>query len=139
MTSDDADDEPREDDDGDEYDENASVCSDPNDVQLEIFAACDAQWKSGARAEGAVYSTASFFQKLGKAFGGAGAGFALGLAGFAANRDQSPESLWAILALLTLAPATIMLAIAVAARFYHLDAETHARIVSELKQRGHLS
>ena len=67
------------------------------------------------------------------------AGFALGLAGFAANRDQSPESLWAILALLTLAPATIMLAIAVAARFYHLDAETHARIVSELKQRGHLS
>ncbi len=94
-----------------------------------------AQWKTGARAEGAVYSTASFFQKLGKALGGAGAGLALGLAGFLANQVQTPESLWAILALLTLAPATIMVGVAIASCFYRLDAETHARILSELKQR----
>ena len=41
-----------------------------------------AQWKHGKRADGAVYSSASFFQKLAKAIGGAGVALALGAAGY---------------------------------------------------------
>ena len=95
-----------------------------------------AQWKTGARADGAVYSMASFFQKMGKALGGAGAGAALGLVGFVANQEQTQASLWGIVALLTLAPAAIMTGILATSFFYRLDAATHARIVSELAERS---
>jgi sugar (glycoside-pentoside-hexuronide) transporter len=95
-----------------------------------------AQWKTGARADGTVYSMASFFQKLGKALGGAGAGVALGVAGFVANQEQSAEALWGIVALLTLAPAAILVVVLAATFFYRLDAHTHGRIVEELGARA---
>lgn len=95
-----------------------------------------AQWKTGARAEGTVYSMASFFQKLGKALGGAGAGAALGLVGFVANQEQEPPVLAGIVALLALAPAAIMLAVIMTSFAYKLDAQTHARIVAELADRA---
>ncbi len=95
-----------------------------------------AQWKTGARADGTVYSMASFFQKMGKALGGAGAGVALGRAGFVANQEQSPEALWGILALLALAPAGIMTLLLLTSFFYKLDAATHAQILEELAERA---
>ena len=43
-----------------------------------------AQWKLGVRADGSIYSMASFFQKLAKAVGGAGVALALGMVGYLA-------------------------------------------------------
>ena len=91
-----------------------------------------AQWKLGLRADGAIFSFASFFQKLAKAMGGAGVAAALAYAGYVANADQSQESLNAIHNLMTLAPAGIMVVMIVAARFYSLDATRHSEMIEAL-------
>ena len=95
-----------------------------------------AQWKHGKRADGAVYSSASFFQKLAKAIGGAGVALALGAVGYVANTEQTPEALEAIKQMLTLVPAALMTMALVLARFYTLDSELHGRIRAELQARA---
>ena len=92
-----------------------------------------AQWKLGLRADGAIFSFASFFQKLAKALGGAGVAAALAVAGYVANVEQSESSLRAIHNLMTLTPAGIMLVMILAARFYRLDERAHREIVRELR------
>jgi len=91
-----------------------------------------AQWKLGLRADGAIFSFASFFQKLAKAVGGAGVAGALAVAGYVANAGQTENALATIHNLMTLAPAGIMLVMIVAAWFYRLDERTHASIVASL-------
>ena len=66
-----------------------------------------AQWKHGKRADGAVYASASFFQKLGKAVGGAGVALALSAVGYVANQEQTPETLEAIKQMLTFVPIVL--------------------------------
>lgn len=92
-----------------------------------------AQWRHGLRADGAIFSFASFFQKLAKALGGAGVAGALAISGYLANEAQSPRTLAAIHALLTLAPAGIMLVMIVAARAYRLDRDAHAELLARLQ------
>lgn len=87
-----------------------------------------AQWKLGYRADGAIFSVASFFQKLAKALGGAGLALALGAVGYVANQPQSEATLTALHAILTLTPVGLMLILMVCARNYGLDRNTHARI-----------
>ncbi len=94
-----------------------------------------AQWKLGFRADGAIFSFASFFQKLAKAVGGAGVAAALAMAGYVANVEQSEASLRAIHLMMTLTPAGIMGLMIVAAAFYRLDEKTHADIVADLSAR----
>lgn len=91
-----------------------------------------AQWKLGLRADGAIFSFASLFQKLAKAVGGAGVAAALAVAGYVANVDQTESSILAIHNLMTLTPAGIMVVMIIAARFYTLDEATHNRILSDL-------
>ena len=81
-----------------------------------------AQWRHGVRADGAIFSMSSFFQKLAKTIGGAGIAGVLALAGYVANAEQTAASLAAIHGLMTLAPAAIMVVMVVAARAYRLDA-----------------
>ena len=95
-----------------------------------------AQWKLGLRADGAIFSFASFFQKLAKAIGGAGVAAVLAYAGYVANVEQSESSLRAIHNLMTLAPAAIMAIMIVAARFYTLDEARHSAMVEELQAAG---
>jgi sugar (glycoside-pentoside-hexuronide) transporter len=95
-----------------------------------------AQWKHGMRADGAIFSTASFFQKLAKTVGGAGVAFILGLAGYIANAEQTPETIQAIVNLLTLAPIAILVGLIVLTKLYKLDESTHERIVAELAARS---
>ena len=97
-----------------------------------------AQWKHGVRADGAIFSTASFFQKLAKTIGGAGAAFVLGLAGYIAHQEQTPAAKDAILYLLTLAPIAILIVLIILTRMYKLDAATHDQIVRELDTRAPL-
>lgn len=95
-----------------------------------------AQWKLGQRADGAIFSFASFFQKLAKAVGGAGVAGALAIAGYVANAPQSEAALATIHNLMTLVPAGIMLVMIVAAACYRLDARTHADIVASLSAKS---
>ena len=91
-----------------------------------------AQARFGIRADGAVFALSSFFQKLAKALGGAGVAAVLGLAGYAANAEQSPAALAAIHGLMTLAPAGIMLAMILAAALYPLNRQAHAKLIARL-------
>jgi sugar (glycoside-pentoside-hexuronide) transporter len=91
-----------------------------------------AQWKHGLRADGAIFSFASFFQKLAKAIGGAGVAGALAWAGYVANAEQTEASLDAIHLMMTLTPAGIMVLMIVIASFYRLDQRAHAEIVASL-------
>ena len=91
-----------------------------------------AQSKSGLRAEGAIFSTASFFQKLAKAIGGAGVATILAVVGYVANAEQSAEVSLAIHKVLTLGPAGIMIIMILAAIAYPLDEAKHKEIVSSL-------
>ena len=92
-----------------------------------------AQWRHGVRADGAIFSMSSFFQKLAKTIGGAGIAAVLALAGYVANAEQTAASLAAIHGLMTLAPAGIMVAMIVAARAYRLDAAAHRKLLAELE------
>lgn len=94
-----------------------------------------AQWRFGKRADGAVYSMSSFFQKLAKALGGAGVATALATAGYVANQPQSAETLDMILHLMTVVPIGLMVLMIFLARLYKLDGETHARMRADLAQR----
>ena len=94
-----------------------------------------AQWRHGLRADGAIFSFASFFQKFAKAIGGAGVAGVLAWAGYMANTAQSAASITAIHNLMTLAPAGIMVVMIIAARFYRLDEARHAELVSALAAR----
>lgn len=91
-----------------------------------------AQLRHGVRADGTVYSTASFFQKLAKTIGGAGVAFALGWAGYVANQAQTAEALSAIHMLLTVAPIGIMIVLIVLTMIYPLDRKHHRDIVAKL-------
>jgi sugar (glycoside-pentoside-hexuronide) transporter len=95
-----------------------------------------AQWKTGIRADGVIYATATFFQQLAAALGGAGAAAMLAWFGYVANAEQSPASLAAIVSLMTLVPIGIMVVLIVACAFYRLDARRHASIVADLRGRG---
>jgi sugar (glycoside-pentoside-hexuronide) transporter len=94
-----------------------------------------AQWKLGLRADGAIFSFASFFQKLAKAVGGAGVAGALAVAGYVANVPQTAVSLTAIHNLMTLAPAGVMALMIIAASFYRLNETAHRAIIADLAVR----
>ena len=95
-----------------------------------------AELRHGVRADGAIFSTASFFQKLAKTIGGAGVAFILGLAGYVANQPQTATALQAIHGVLTLLPIAIMVVLIVLTKLYRLDSERHAEIVAQLSDSG---
>ncbi len=98
-----------------------------------------AQWKHGVRADGAIYSLSSFFQKLAKMVGGAGVAAGLAWAGYVANAPQSAESTQAIHQMMTLAPLGVMVVMIVAALLYPLNSAAHQRMVEELGLAGKTS
>lgn len=91
-----------------------------------------AQWRFGKRADGAIYSMASFFQKLAKTLGGAGVAAGLAVAGYVANQEQSLQALEMIHAMMSLAPMAFMALALVIAGLYRLDAQTHDDIRRQL-------
>jgi Na+/melibiose symporter-like transporter len=91
-----------------------------------------AQWKHGVRADGSIYSMASFFQKLAKALGGAGVALGLGAAGYIAKEAQTPETLARIHEMFMLLPAALMFLLIVLARAHPLDEQAHAEIKQAL-------
>ncbi len=91
-----------------------------------------AQWKSGVRADGVIFSTASFFQKLAKALGGAAVAAVLGWFGYVANVEQTPATLNGINIMMSICPLVANVALFAVSLAYPLDASTHARILGEI-------
>ncbi|MCP5179040.1 MAG: MFS transporter [Pseudomonadales bacterium] len=94
-----------------------------------------AQLRHGVRADGAIFSFASFFQKVAKSIGGAGVGFVLALGGYVANQAQSPAAITAILSLMTLVPIGIVLVMIAAAAVHRLDRSAHQAILRQIDEQ----
>ena len=94
-----------------------------------------AEWKSGIRAEGIIYSVTGFFQKTSGALGGALSGMILAATGYVAGAAQSERALHGILSTITIVPMAFGVGAVIALLFYRIDAETHARIVAEIDER----
>ncbi|MDE0224278.1 MAG: MFS transporter [Gammaproteobacteria bacterium] len=94
-----------------------------------------AEWRTGVRAPGLTFAEASFFQKIGKAVGGAGVAGLLAAFGYVANTPQSEGSLTAILWSMSLVPFAIQVLLVVVSLAYRLDEQEHGRIVETLKGR----
>lgn len=95
-----------------------------------------AQWRHGVRADGLIYSTASFVQKLAKAAGGAAVAGMLAAYGYVANTVQEDATVDSIVGLMTWVPALIVLPLIGFAMMHKLDEATHRKIVKELEQRA---
>ncbi len=94
-----------------------------------------AQHRHDIRADGVIYSTASFFQKLGKTITGAAIPAVLALTGYVANQVQSSEVLGGILFCIAVVPFIANLVLFLVSFVYNLDAKAHGRLVRELKVR----
>ncbi len=94
-----------------------------------------AEWRTGVRVDGLILSTASFFQKIAKAVGGAGVAGALAFFGFVAHMEQSDNTLEAILWAMSVAPLLVQVLLIAASFAYRLDEQAHGRIVAELNDR----
>ncbi len=94
-----------------------------------------AEWRTGVRADGVIFSAASFFQKMGKALGGWAVAALLAWFGYVANQPQTAESLHGILVLMSICPLLVNVVLLGATFLYRLDGKTHERIVAELRGR----
>jgi GPH family glycoside/pentoside/hexuronide:cation symporter len=87
------------------------------------------EWRSGVRAEGAIFGLVSLVQKAGLGLAAAALGELLGAIGYRANVAQRPETLASMKLVMVAAPAVLGLAVASIIAFYPLDRRTHARMV----------
>jgi glycoside/pentoside/hexuronide:cation symporter, GPH family len=90
------------------------------------------EWKTGTRAEGAIFGFIIFAQKIALGLGTGLIGILLDLIGYSPNVAQQPATLDGILILLTLVPMTLALLAGALIWFYPLDQRTHRQIVSDI-------
>ena len=90
------------------------------------------EYKTGRRATGLIFSSASSGQKLGWAFGGWITGIMLAAYGFVANVEPSAETQSGIVYLFSFIPITASLLAIVVLFFYKLDEKTVHYITQEL-------
>lgn len=93
------------------------------------------EWKTGIRAEGGIYSIASFLLKLCSAVAGIVPATVLSLSGYVPNLPQSETALDGINWIMTLLPALFSLMAIVPLAWYRLDEALFARIVADLRLR----
>ncbi|AVB11951.1 MFS transporter [Bacillus velezensis] len=95
-----------------------------------------AEWKTGVRADGVVISSMSFINKLGVALAGSFSAVYLGIAGYAANTDQTASSLNAIKNMNALIPGLFILLSIILISFYPLTEKKYQQMMSDLEQRA---
>lgn len=94
------------------------------------------EWKTGVRSDGINYSLLSSTRKVGMAFGGALAAFALAWGGYQSGATQQSEAaMLGIRAAAGLAPAIIILGAVVVMGWYRLTDRTHAELVARIQDR----
>ncbi|MCP5537562.1 MAG: MFS transporter [Akkermansiaceae bacterium] len=95
-----------------------------------------AQWKHGRRATGLVFSASTMSQKIGWAFGAFVALQLMSQVGFAANQEQSPDSLQGMLLLFSLIPAAFGIVSVAIVTIYPLNERMMRTIAKELSAGG---
>lgn len=93
------------------------------------------EWRSGVRAEGAIFGLVSLLQKGGLGLAAAGLGELLTVIGYQPNLAQTPETLSAMRVVMIASPAVLSLAAAAAIAFYGIDHRQHGRMVRALDRR----
>lgn len=91
-----------------------------------------AEWKTGIRADGVVYSAPSFVQKLATAISGWCGAFILSATGYVANTSQNPQVLTGINISMTILPGAAMLTASIPLLFYTLNRKQFDHIVAEI-------
>ncbi len=95
-----------------------------------------AEWKTGRRATGLIFSASIFAQKFGWGWGGALSLLMLDKLGFVANQQQTPEALDGLVKLSSIYPCVFgILAILVIVLFYPLNEKKVAEISRDLAAR----
>ena len=92
--------------------------------------------RAGVRAEGVVFSTASFFQKLAKAIAGSGIAAMLAWFGFVANQEQSQDTIAGLLFMIAVCPLLFNALLFLVSLAHRLDRNRHAEIVRDLTERA---
>lgn len=93
------------------------------------------EWKFGQRADGLMSSSLTFINKFGMAIGGFIASFFLGLVGFVANQEQTPQVLNMIVFLRFGMPVLGYIASLISMAFYEITNEKYSQIRTELDER----
>lgn len=98
------------------------------------------EWKNHRRATGLVFSAATFSQKMGVALGAAITGWILHWIGYQApignvEIQQTAETLLGLKLMMSLLPASLLLAAAFCVCFFGINQNLMQRIETELKQR----
>jgi len=95
-------------------------------------------WRSGVRAEGAIFGFVSLIQKASLGLAAAGLGELLSLIGYKANIAQSPETLSGLKIVMLGAPVALYLVALVFVLFYPITPTLHARMIKALawRERG---
>ena len=94
-----------------------------------------AEWKTGRRATGLVFSASIFSTKQGWSLGSYIALLLMGSVGFVANTVQTPESLNGLLKLMSVIPAAFGIFALFLVMFYPLNEAKMSQIASDLKAR----
>jgi GPH family glycoside/pentoside/hexuronide:cation symporter len=90
------------------------------------------EWKTGVRAEAKVFGFATFAQKAAVGINALLLGLLLNFSGFSANREQAPDTLFAMEVIMVGIPFLGALTIALIARSYRLDKQLHDDIRRKL-------
>lgn len=94
------------------------------------------EWKTGHRTDGINYALLASTRKIGMAFGGGLAAFALAWGGYASGAtEQSATAELGIRIAAGLAPAVILLLAVGVMRWYSLTDDAHARLVRTIQER----
>ncbi|MDD6211196.1 MAG: MFS transporter [Bacteroidales bacterium] len=92
------------------------------------------EYKTGRRATGLIYSSASSAQKMGWALGGSLTGYLLAYYGFEANTVLSPETQNGVLVIFSFMPVIWSILAIIVLFFYKLDEKTVHHISQELER-----
>jgi GPH family glycoside/pentoside/hexuronide:cation symporter len=93
-----------------------------------------AEWKTGNRAEGAIYGFFNFITKIAMAIGGGLAGLLLDLYGYSAE-NVTERAVDGINMMMTLLPASMFVLGIIFVLLYKLDEKTYRSIISEIELR----
>lgn len=94
------------------------------------------EWKTGVRSEGGSYSILSFVRKVGQGLGGGLSGAILAVYAYSGDAlNQSAEAVQGIRVAAGLVPAILAVLAALVMLKYHLGADEHADVISDLNER----
>lgn len=93
------------------------------------------EWRTGTKAEGAVFGMVSLIQKAGLGIAAGILGELLGAIGYTANTAQSADTLAAMKFIMLGMPIAFALTALAFISFYPLDRRTHDRMLATIKRR----